>query len=825
MYTPTLLIGLNKIFPNFATSLHNIILMRFRLFFIVFLLATSSAYAQFRVSGNVTDSLTGHPLGGAVVHFTDHNRFAVCDTGGYYLFANVKPGTYLLELSSAGFKSRVVKIKVDTSITLDFSLLPAVSELSEVVVTGVSRSTEIRQTPVIIKTVDKKFFRQHTGTNLIDMLSGIPGINSISTGPFVSKPVIRGLGYNRVITLNNGIRQEGQQWGDEHGIEMDENAIERAEIIKGPGSLMYGSDGIAGVLNFLAPIPPASGKIQSQLSSGYQTNARMIANSFSMAGNRQGFQWLARVTHKISSNYRNRYDGPVFNSGARELDGNLFAGITRKWGHSYLRLSSWNNTLNLPEGERDSLGRFTYVNASGETITAGRNELKGYRTGFPHQEVNHQAATINNYFILGKGTLNADIGYQYNRRREFADPAMPDDAELEFRLRTLNMNVRYNNRPRNGWESSAGFTGMLQWNRNAGEEFLIPAYDIKDLGLFVTTQKSIHRSWILAGGLRFDNRWVQANPLWLDSSGKPLNGPDSFSYEKFSGLNRRFNGWSGSIGLSYLINARNTFKLNISRGYRVPNLAELSGNGRHEGTFRYEIGNARLKPENSLQFDLAYFHHSDHLTLEISPYLNLIRNYVYTEKLLTADGSDSIPDPSDPAPAFRFTQGQAVLFGGELYADVHPHPLDWLHIENSFSFVRGLQQQQPDSTRNLPFIPAPRYRVEIRAEIQKPGRHFSNSFVKIGLSTVFAQNHIYQAGNTETTTPSYTLLHAGLGTSVRMFGKKEGLQIVLNADNLTDKAYQNHLSRLKYAPENRLTGRTGIYDMGRNISIKAIFNF
>ena len=145
-------------------------------------------------------------------------------------------GTYLLEISFTGYEPIIEKITIAQDTVMDFVLSPAITELNELIITGVTRSTELRLSPVIVKAVDGNTLKQNSATNLIDGLRNIPGVNQITTGTGISKPTIRGLGYNRVITLNNGIRQEGQQWGDEHGIEIDENAVDRVEVVKGPAA-------------------------------------------------------------------------------------------------------------------------------------------------------------------------------------------------------------------------------------------------------------------------------------------------------------------------------------------------------------------------------------------------------------------------------------------------------------------------------------------------------------------------------------------------------------------------------------------------------------
>ena len=780
-----------------------------------FVFAAHTTLAQNKISGNITDKQTNEKLTGVSVYISDLKKGTSADKDGNYELSNLKPGKYLLEVSFLGYKTIVISVSVSADAVVDFGLEEAHKELSEVVITGVTRATELKRSPVIIKSLDKNGMNQNASTNVIDALKNVSGISQISTGAAISKPIIRGLGYNRVITLSDGIRQEGQQWGDEHGIEIDEYGVDKVEIVKGPGSLLYGSDGIAGVLNFISPKAPNEGKTKTQLTTNYQSNNNLLGYSVSNAGNKKGFQWLGRFSNKLAGNYQNKYDGKVYNSGFQEHNGSLMLGINKNWGHSYITLSTYNNTLNLVEGERDSTGNFIYTSANGDELTATTDDLKGYKIGFLHQEINHLRATSNNYFLLKKGTINADFGVQKNKRKEFGDPAKPNDKALFFDLTTLNYNVRYNLQQRNDWETSFGIGGMQQGNKNRGLEVLIPEYNLFDLGVFAFTQKTIGENLTFASGLRFDNRAVFSKEL-LEEGTTDL---------KFSAFTKNYAGVSGSLGFSYQLDKKSTLKLNLSRGFRAPNIAELASNGRHEGTFRYEIGNPNLKSEISHQLDVAYFLNSDHISFEFTPFVNLISNYIYAQKLTDSLGNDIIFDPADPAPAFKFVQGNATLLGGEVFLDIHPHPLDWLHIENSFSYVQATQNNQTADKKHLPFIPAPKYRGELKAQFQKLNGSFSNAYIKFGVDHYFKQDKFFAAYQTETATPAYTLLNAGIGANVKAFNKKDFLSIFISAENLADVAYQSHLSRLKYAPQNTATGRNGVFNMGRNISIKAVLNF
>lgn len=797
-------------------------------YFLLTLLLLVQCIANAHVlSGYIKDQQTKEALPGVTIFLDDLKTGVTTDSAGFYQFKDLKEGIYLIEISFIGYKKLVERISIQRDTTRDFLISPAVSELNDVVVTAVSRATELKLSPVIIKPVDAASLRQTAATNLIDALRNVPGINQITTGAGISKPTIRGLGYNRVLSLFNGVRQEGQQWGDEHGIEIDEYAIDRIEIVKGPGSLLYGSDAIAGVLNYMPPHAPEANSISSQVVANYQSNNHLIGYSVANSGNKRGIQWLGRFSNKLAGNYRNQYDGTVYNSGYQEYDGSLFLGLNRHWGFSHLYASSFNTKLNMVEGERDSLGQFIYQKPDGfggvEEVPTTQQDLRGYRIGTPHQQVNHFRLQSNNFFILQNGTLNLDLGYQSNKRREYGDVLQANKPQLYFDLNTVNYSLRYNLPARNKWELSFGLNGYAQENKNRGVEFIIPSYKLLDVGAFVFAQKQIGK-WSLVAGFRGDNRFLHAERLALNDLGLPANQADSSVNVKFPGFANNYSGFSGSLGVSFQINKTSTLKFNVSRGFRAPNIAELSSNGKHEGTLRYEYGNANLKSEVSHQVDVAYYLNTDHVTFELTPFSNFISNYIFSEKIANASGGDSIPDPADPTPAYLFNQGNAMLYGGESYLDIHPHPFDWFHIAQSFNYVRAVQSDQPDSSRNLPFTPAPRYRFELKAQFQKVSKAINRAYFTFAVDHFFRQHRFFSAYRTETETPAYTLLSAGLGFYIPANKRPDFLNVILSADNLSDIAYQSHLSRLKYAPVNPATGRMGIFNMGRNVSIKLILN-
>lgn len=306
---------------------------------------------------------------------------------------------------------------------------------------------------------------------------------------------------------------------------------------------------------------------------------------------------------------------------------------------------------------------------------------------------------------------------------------------------------------------------MQQRSQNKGEEFLIPEYTLFDAGLFVFTQKSFDKLHV-SGGVRYDLRFLNSLPLYLSANDEPTVVSDTTTTLKFADFNTTFSNYSASLGGSYRLTSKLTAKLYLSRGFRSPNMAELGSNGIHEGTFRYELGNTQLNPETSLQIDAGLLYNSNHISFEIAVFNNYIQNYIFLQKLSSASGGDSIVELSDPRPAFKFVQGNANLYGGEFAIDIHPHPLDWLHFENSFSFVRGEQLNQPDSTKYLPFIPAPKIQSELRANFKKAGTHIRALYIKVDAAYTFLQSEVLSAFGKETPTQSYSLLNAGIGAAI-----------------------------------------------------------
>jgi iron complex outermembrane receptor protein len=805
--------------------------------FLIFLFYSSLIHAADitgSLSGSVRDKITGKPVPGATIYINDLKLGVVTDTSGHYFFKTVPAGTYLIEVRSIGYKAVTKNITIKDDVIENFELQENIIEESEVVVTGLSKATQIRRSPIPIVSVSHNFINSNLNTNIIDAITKVPGVTAVTTGPNVSKPYIRGLGFNRILTLYDGVRQEGQQWGDEHGIEADQYSIDRIEVVKGPASLSYGSDAVAGVVNLIPTQPAPEGKIIGDALMEYQNNNRMVGNSFMVGGTKNGFEWMGRISHKAATNYQNQIEGRVYGTGFNETDATAYLGAHGNWGFSHFSFSYFDDFQEIPDGRRDSAtGKFTKQISEKDSVRqiVSDEDLTTYNIPDIHQHIRHFRFYSNNNFSLGKSRLTVNVAFQKSIRQEYSHPEFPSVAGLWLDLNTFNYDLKYYLQEIKGWNFTFGVNGMYQNNIvNKGTEFVIPSYHQFDIGPFFLFKKTFDKLDV-AGGIRYDNRAFTSDQLYTrpdpvthfdtpvsDSTGADFHFPD---------LKHNFSGISGSLGFTYNATEKLSFKANISRGYRAPNISEISSNGVHPGTNLYQIGGNSFKPEFSNQEDIGFTYASQYVVINLSLFNNNIQNYIYNQKLLNASGADSVIVAGNQT--FKFQQGAAELYGGEMNIDFHP--VKNLHFENSFSLVYGLNKSNTgnkalnDSSKFLPLIPPFHTLSELRYDINSKSHHIVNGYIKAQMIFYAPQNRVYLAYNTETPTPGYTLFNLGAGTSVTNKKNKTVMTVSLIANNLFDISYFNHLSRLKYFlySANDTNPEHGIHEMGRNIALKLEF--
>lgn len=785
------------------------------------------------LQGIIKDKYTGEFLIGVSVYFPELKRGVTTDATGKFVINNMPPIQTTIQISYVGHKTIIQTIDLNIVSDINFEMEESGAQIEEVVVTALSGNSLIKKMPSSVTYIPHAELQRSTSSNIIDAIAKQPGISQVTTGNGISKPVIRGLGYNRVVVVNDGIRQEGQQWGDEHGIEIDALGVNSVEILKGPASLSYGSDALAGVIDMKSAPSVNEGQLTSFVYTDYQTNSGLINYSLNNAGNKNGYVWDIRYGDKLAHAYKNKYDGYVYNSRFKERTASGLMGVNKSWGYSHLTLSYYFMQPGIIEGERDeSTGKFVKqvfdpIHGHTHEAIATRKDFKSYGRQLPYQQINHYKAVLDNRFIIGSGNLKTILGYQQNQRKEYEEAEDLNQYSLYFKLHTFNYDVRYNFHEFDNYKISTGINGMYQSSLNKGHEILLPEYNLFDFGLFSIISKNFG-DLSLSGGIRYDHRF-QNIKSFTPHSHDHSHGHDDVTdkhgddehhdEETIAGSKPDFNGLSFSLGMAYRLSDNWNVKVNASHGFRAPNISELSAYGAHGGAIRYELGNRDLKSEQSWQIDLGLSYSSDIVSADIALFGNKINDFIFSRKLLSSNGADSIINGRR---VYKYSSGDASLIGGEFGVDFHP--VEQLHFLNTFSYVYSRLMHQSDSTKYLPSTPAPRWTSSIRYDIIKHGRMFSNMYVSFGMEYNFRQSKIYSAYGTETPTPGYALFNAGFGTEIKAKGRTVA-SIFFTADNIFDKAYQNHLSRLKYTDKNELTGRTGVYNMGRNLGMKIIIPF
>jgi iron complex outermembrane receptor protein len=802
-------------------------------------------HAQNRnISGVVTDAETHNPVAFCSIILLYVKSGTVSDANGRFrLNIPGKPVSPRIVISYLGYKTDTINILPDRN-SYAIALMPISGSLNEVVVTGVSKATLIRENPVSIMTVSQKVMEQTTESNIIDVMAkNVPGLNAVKTGPNISKPFIRGLGYNRVLTLYDGIRQEGQQWGDEHGIEVDAYNVEKAEVIKGPASLMYGSDAVAGVVSLFSSMPLKYDKLlHGKFFSEYQANNGLTGNGIGLLYGNDRWAFALRGSYREAKNYSTPIDGRVYNSGFRETNASSTVQYNSNNAYSNINLTLYNNLQGIPDGSRDSLTRKFTKQIYECTLDDIKNrpqvpdlELNSYRLSPLHQHIQHYRIYSNNHYKIGKGDMDFLFAFQQNIRGEYDHPTMPQQAGMYVRLNTFNYGFRYNAPTFLNIETTIGFNGMHQNNisKNA-TDFPIPDCNLLDAGGFVFAKWKKDK-WTISGGSRYDIRYLKGNDFYTainPATGftKQVSPPDtSNAYLQFRAFNKLFTGTSLSLGATFRVNEFISLKANVAKGYRAPNITEFASNGLDPGAHIIYLGNRDFVPEFSMQEDVGADFRFENFSGTISLFNNNMDHYIYLAQLTDANNNPVVNAQGDKT--YQYQQSSAQLYGMEATLQVHPTCVNGFSFDNSFAMIDGFNRKATYKSKGingeyLPLIPPIRLLSSINQEIKMRSHMLSSFNFKAEADINAAQNRYLALNNTETSTPAFTLFNISATVQIQ-YSKNNELQFQIQVNNVFDKAYQSNLSRLKYfeyysQSPNR---HSGIYNMGRNICLKAIVPF
>lgn len=728
------------------------------LFSLLLAMTYSIVHSQNSVSGQVFDTKENSPLSGVSVYFPQLEKGAISSENGSFNIENLPNGTYKLVASYLGYQTFSISLDIVPDATaLHIDLIPSAIEMEEVIVSTPFHKLQ-RENVMKVEQASIADFKKSGAITLSDGITSVPGVESVSTGIGIGKPVIRGLSSNRVLVYAQGIRMENQQFGGEHGLGSSDAGVESVEIIKGPASLLYGSDALGGVLYLNPEKFAASGTTEGDVNFNYFSNTQGLGTNAGVRRSSKKLKYLLRGSLVSHADYKTGGNDRLTNSRFNEVDFKAAMAFQESRFKSELRYNYNASNLGIPE----EIG----------------NQTQKRTPELPNQQlVTHVMSSKTNLFF-DKSSLEATLGYISNKRQEFEDG--PDPA-LQMQLNTLSYNLRYQLPKWGILETIIGLQGMHQTNSNFGKEILIPDATTKDFGVLATSHVHLGVDSDLQVGLRYDLRAINGK-----SNG--LLAEEGFIPE----LDRNFNSFNAALGYKHNISKHIIARINLASGFRAPNLSELTSNGVHEGTNRYEIGNPDLTNEQNFQTDLALEYQNEHIEFFINGFYNAISSFIFLEPNGAFNGSD---------PIFIYKQQNANLSGGEIGFHLHPHPLDWLHIESSFESVTGKQ----NDGGYIPLIPANSLKNTLRVEFNNPNSTFENSYAFVTLNSVFKQQ---KASVFETNSDGYHLLNLGLGGTVAFF--KQPMNIRISGNNILNTTYTSHLSRLKV---------DGIANIGRNFNV------
>lgn len=759
----------------------------------LFLLPALFATAQYQISGTVT-SEKGEPITGAIIKVHELHRGATSDLDGNFKITNIKSGNYHLYFTAFGYHSITLDTLLNNqNVYLAIRFNECVNELHEVVIKTDPLKINQEESSLILQAVGKEYIQRNTGSTLLNSLDNIEGVAVINQGVGVSKPVIRGLSFNRVAVIEHGIKQEGQQWGGDHGLEIDQFSVEKLEILKGPASLMYGSDAMAGVVNIKHSIDVEEGKTEIAVNPFYRSVNKTRGATASVQGREESLVYKLQGTYSDYNDYKIPADSFTYlgfrlpiekqllkNTAGKERHVNATIGINKKWGYSHLTVSNF----------YQQVGVFPGATGFARGYSLQQDETNNIE--LPSQTIQHFKVISNNSISVGKNWLEVDVGFQRNHRKEFEQAVshgfpvdLTDSLGTEMVLSTISGNARFHHNLTKKWEAVLGTQFETKQNKIGGFDFIIPDYSQFQLGLYQINKWKVTNKWVINGGVRIDYGSQQAatthQPFYHQAQllDTVLRSPE---------INNNYLNASGSVGFSYNPTANYSFKANIGKTFRLPSMAELTSNGAHHGTFRFEKGNEKLTAENGYQVDLGFSYEKGDLHFTLSTFANYFNNFIYlspSNRFATAEIEETLYPYAVGGQLYQYKQNRVLYYGGEFAIHYHLQKQIELGLNGDIVLNENL-----DTDRALPFTPAPSLNPSVFYEVDSL-KKLRDVYVGLTGKITAAQNRV---DRNEPTTPGSQTLDFSSGFS---WGSKHEFTLRFQIQNIFNTAYYNHLSRYR----------------------------
>lgn len=763
------------------------------------------------MKGYVHDAENGVYLPAATVSLQPAENHLQSDNGGFFSMEGLEQGHYLLTVQFIGYETLRLPLKLERDTLLHLHLKPLALQLKEVMVKGHLQGARELPTSLAVEEIGRLYLLQHNAVSFAKTLSALPGVSSMDIGAGFSKPVIRGLGFNRVAVADRGIVQQNQQWGADHGLEIDQYDVDNLRMHKGPMSLFFGSDAMGGVIEILPPTVPEADGIWGDALLTFKSNNDLYGTSVAVNSKKGYWFFRGRATLQSYADYRLPADTVTYLTWKMPLHERRMKNTAGREQHLSFsanydngRLNSWVHASNI--GAKNGF----FPGAHG-IPSLSRLEPDGSvrNVEMPYATSNHFKLISNNEIRFSHASMQIDMGYQRNRREELSPfhthystqppPAVDPDLELRFLLDTYSTHIRLKMDEEKTWRKTIGLSSEYQHNRVGGYSFLLPDFDRFTVGAYWLNEWTINNSLSFTGGVRYDAGYLAVegfyDPLLADYLRMQQQSEEQVAFyaQRAEELRKHFGDWSGAIGFTYRPNGHQKVRMNIGKSFRYPSANELSSNGVHHGAFRHEKGEPSLTSESGYQWDLAYRYTNRKWEVAISPFLSLFENYIYLEP----SGEWSVLPHTGQV--YRYRQAKAVMGGGEVAASFAPDDHWRLSSDLEYIYNRNVTDGYP-----LPFSPPTVVSNDLSYSGQGKKR-VTQYMLRIVHRRVFAQHRI---ARNEERTPGTHLWDFSANIHWMVGGRR--VITDFQVQNLLDTPYLNHLSFYR---------RLNVPEPGRNIQL------
>jgi iron complex outermembrane receptor protein len=764
------------------------------------------------IHGIVLDNITKEPIVGAVVLIKELNKGITTDVNGHYHIANLCQGTYTIIGRIVGYQEKTYTIKLLHEAEQEIKLSEGEHHLANIDIKA-EKIDNLTQTKNIL---ENSALDQTRGQSLGETLKQISGVTTLQTGSSIAKPVIHGMHSNRVLIMNNGVRQEGQQWGSEHAPEIDPFVAKRITVLKGAAGVRYGSDAIAGVVMLEPEALPDSSRIGGELNTVYFTNGNQIVTS----GIFQGGYRPAKAVMPQSFGYRVQgtfkkggdISTPAYrlaNTGVEEINFSVGANYKRRNWQSEIFFSQFNTQIGVFSGSH--IGNVTDLIEAikrGSPLSIYTPEKFTYSIGRPFQEVQHNLLKLKSIHQLHSGKLSLTLGRQYDYRKE-VDILRGDKNLVQlFQLTTYTGELLFEHKPLfKLLTGSMGVNANFQQNLTTGtlreprsSTVLIPNFRNLTGGVFLI-ERIVKTQWEIEGGLRYDFRNLDVYRI-------PRG--QQFAVEN----NKQNENFTGTFGVNFRPNSRWNFLFNLTSAWRAPTVNELYSDGVHHGAASYEKGDENLKAEVATNLSFTTNYITKVFQLELHIYNNYIRNFIF----LSPTGRPTLTIRG-AFPEFWYTQTNARFRGIDLSGNFQI--LKNLSLTSKLSY---LQAQDISHAQPLIMIPPNRWENTLRYDWKKSAISLTNLYVakqnrvptKVIFSEIPTDEIVFNqyGGDFAPPPPAYMLLSAAFSQQLK-FNHKNSLDLSLSVSNLLNTAYRDYLNRFRYFTD----------EIGRNVVLRAKYAF